>query len=67
MVFEMSGGSHGYLCFKVDEWPLEQGLRALLADIFHSVEWSESCDTNRKDAEKAIYDRLLKYMDEWKE
>ena len=58
----MSGGSHNYLYKRVYEWPLSSELQILLVEVFKSVEWAESCDTRREDAEKCVYDRVLHYM-----
>jgi len=60
----MSGGSFDYLYEKVSNWHIDRDLAVMLQTIFKSVEWSESCDISRQDAEKEIYERVLKYMNE---
>jgi hypothetical protein len=58
----MSGGSHNYLCYRVEGWKLDEGLGDMLRDVFEIVEWCESGDTGREQSESAVYERVLSYM-----
>lgn len=57
----MSGGSHNYICFRIEEDLVgkmhDRELDALMADVAklaHAVEWWESGDTDEDDYRKAV-------------
>lgn len=62
----MSGGYWNYQDQKIDESFDLMRLMELLKGLkkcFHCVDWAESGDTLRKDAEKEIYEILLSLGD----
>lgn len=58
----MSGGHWNYQDTKIaDELPVRHipEICEALRKCFHEVDWSESCDTSKRTAEKRLYDIIL--------
>lgn len=69
----MSGGSYGYICFRIKDAAQEirnvetdprraafQKLLFLVAEAMHDIEWVDSCDYGEGDDHKAI-DKCLNF------
>lgn len=64
----MSGGSHNYICYEIEEYLVGQmedrELNDLIKDIVtlaHDLEWYHSSDTSRDDYRKSV----RKFKDKW--
>jgi len=63
----MSGGHWNYQDTHITEELHVEYLPKMLEALrkcFHEVDWSESCDTDRRTAEKRLYDIILELGDE---
>jgi hypothetical protein len=61
----MSGGAWGYQQYRIEEKAVEiAALLRAVAESEHIVDWSESCDTLREDAERQLYDLWVKTFNE---
>ena len=63
----MSGGAWNYAEFRISELADNLGIIDILlrgvARTEHVVDWAESCDTSRKDAEIELYDLWLEIFE----
>jgi hypothetical protein len=66
----VSGGHWGYASQKIEELAGDEGdyqaARTLLmaaARTEHLIDWAESCDTSRADAERQVYDLWVETFD----
>ena len=64
----MSGGSHNYICWKIEEELVGRmhdaelnDLIADIAEIAHSLEWAESGDTSIEDYQQDV----IKFKQKW--
>ena len=64
----MSGGSHDYICFKIQEELCGQMRDAELNDLVqdvanlaHDLEWADSCDISYEDYKTSIH----KFKEKW--
>ena len=61
----MSGGTWNYKDVDEDSYTVAKlpAIIDALIKAFHAIDWAESCDTSRKDAEPEVYDILLELGD----
>ena len=64
----MSGGSHNYICYRIEEDLVGQmedkeldDLMRDIADLAHDLEWYHSADTSRDDYRESV----RKFKDKW--
>lgn len=62
----MSGGCWNYQYMLDENYHIKDISKIIdaLEDAFHVIDWAESGDTNRKDAEPQVYDILLELGDQ---
>lgn len=70
----MSGGSHNYICYKIEEELVgsmeDRELDDLMqdvADLAHDLEWYHSADTSKEDYRKAVAAFKKKWFEDARE
>ena len=61
----MSGGTWDYKDAKLESYKVKdlQDIISILMKVFHEIDWAESGDTSRKDAEPVVYNLMLELGD----